>query len=79
MDKRKKTDFERVNSPFVDKIIESITIHLISLKSVIIIIVVPSETKDYATKSWTHTSRTQHRNGHHMILYYLGTLTQTYN
>ena len=37
----KKTDFERVNSPFVDKIIESITIHLITLKSIVINIYCP--------------------------------------
>ena len=31
-----KTDFEQINSPFVDKIIESITINLLSLKTIII-------------------------------------------
>ena len=31
-----KTDFEQINSPFVDKIIESLTINLLSLKTIII-------------------------------------------
>ena len=50
-----KTDFERINSPFVDKIIESLTIHLLTLKTIIINLYCPfGDKRECYTKLDSH-------------------------